>query len=32
MRQRTLVRINDAFDGVINVVRVFKGEIVRKAG
>lgn len=32
MRQRTLIRINDAFDGLINVVRVFKGEIVRKAG
>ena len=32
MRQRTVVRIHDAFDGVVNVVRVFKREIERKVG
>jgi ADP-ribose pyrophosphatase YjhB (NUDIX family) len=30
MRQRTLVRIHDAFDGLTNVVRVFKRETARK--
>ena len=32
MRQRTLVRIYDAFDGLNNVVRVFRREIEQKAG
>ncbi len=32
MRERTRVRIFDAFDGRINVVRVFGREVERKAG